>query len=88
MASLHRFEGIPAGPVFLNADITRMVSDLTRDVEQFDSLVHRQRRLLEQGTHDGANAERQLREIRVRVGVIKTKIHAILDEISPPVADS
>jgi hypothetical protein len=88
MASLNRYEGIPARPVLLDSDITRMVSDLTRDVERFDSLVHRQRRLLQQRTHDGAKAERQLREIHARVGDIKTKVHAILEEIAVPVAES
>jgi hypothetical protein len=88
MASLHRFEGIPARPAFLDADITQMVSDLTREVEQFDSLVLSQRRLLTERASDGASAEQQMRELRARVGVIKTKVHAILDEIALPVADS
>jgi hypothetical protein len=88
MASLNRFEGVPAQPLSLDADLTRMVSDLTRDVEQFDSLVHRQRRLLQKRAHDGAKAERRLREIHVRVGILTTKVHAILDEIALPVANS
>jgi hypothetical protein len=73
--SLNGFEPIRARPpVFLDADLSRMVSDLTRDVKGFDSLVHR--------TSDGAKAERQWREIRARAGIITTKVHAILDEIT------
>jgi|SRR5450759_563865 len=87
--SLNRIEPIRARPpLFLDAELSRMVSELTRDVEQFDSLVHGQRQLLQQRTSDGAKAERQWREIRARVGIITTKVHAILDEIALPVADN
>ena len=87
--SLDRVEPIRARPpLFLDAELTQMVSDLTRDVERFDSLVHSQRRLLQHRTKDGAKAERQWQEIRARVGIITTKVHAILDEIALPVADS
>jgi hypothetical protein len=87
--SLNRFEPIRARPpMFLDAELTRIVSELTRDVEQFDSLVHSQRQLLQQRTSDGAKAERQWREIRARVGIITTKVHAILDEIALPVANN
>jgi hypothetical protein len=65
-----------------------MVSELTRDVERFDSLLHSQRQLLQQQTCDGEKAERQWRKIRVEVGRITTKVHAVLDEIALPVADS
>jgi hypothetical protein len=87
--SLDRVEPIRVRPpLFLEAELTRMVSDLTRDVEQIDSLVDRQRKLLQQRTSNGAKAERQWNEIRARVGIITTKVHAILDEIALPVADS
>jgi hypothetical protein len=90
MASyLSPVEPIRAGtPLFFDAELTRLVSDLTHDVEQFDSLVHSQRRLLQNRTSDGTKAERQWREIRARVGIIETKVHAILDEIARPVAAS
>jgi hypothetical protein len=32
-------------------------------------------------------AERQLREIHARVGILTTKVHSILDELAQPVAD-
>jgi hypothetical protein len=87
--SLDRFEPRRAQPpLLLDAELTRMVSDLTRDVEQFDSLVDSQRRLLQQRTANGPRAERQWREIRARVGVITTKVHAILDEIALPATES
>jgi hypothetical protein len=88
-SSLHRPEPIGSRPpLFLDAELTRMVSDLTRDIERFDSLVDSQRRLLQASTRDGAKAERRLKEIRSRVGVITTKVHAILHEIDLPVADN
>jgi hypothetical protein len=88
-SSLHRLEPIGSRPpLFLDAELTRMVSDLTRDIERFDSLVDSQRRLLQASTRDGAKAERRLKEIRSRVGVITTKVHAILHEIDLPVADN
>jgi hypothetical protein len=87
-SSLNPVEPIRAGTaLFFDAELTRLVSDLTRNVEQFDSLVHSQRRLLQQRTSDGAKAERQSREIRARVGIIETKVHAILGEIALPIAD-
>jgi hypothetical protein len=89
VAHLHdRYERIPARPLFLNAELSRMVSELTRDVEQFDSLLHSQRQLLQQPTSDGEKAERQWRQIRARVGTLTTKVHAVLDEIALPNADS
>jgi hypothetical protein len=88
MASVNRFEGIPDGPAIHYSELSRKVSELTHDVEQFDSLVHSKRRLLQHRTTDGAKAERQFREIRARVDIITTKVHAILDEIALPVADS
>jgi hypothetical protein len=86
--SLDRFEPSRAQPpLLLDAELTRMVSDLTRDVELFDSLVDGQRRLLQQRT-GGPKAERQWREIRSRVGIITARVHAILDEIALPLAES
>jgi hypothetical protein len=88
-SSLRRFEPIQAAPPSVcDGELTRMVSDLTRDVEQFDSLLHSQRQLLEQRAGNGAMAGRQLREIRARVGILTTKVHSILDELALPVADS
>jgi hypothetical protein len=81
------YERIPAGPSFLDAELSRMVSELAGDVERFDSLLHSQRRLLQLAS-DGEQAERQFRKIRVEVGRITTKVHAVLDEIALPVADS
>jgi hypothetical protein len=75
------YERMAARPVLLDAELIRMVSELTRDVEQFDSLLQSQRQLL-QRTSDGEKAERQWRKIRAQVGRIKTKVHAVLDEIS------
>jgi hypothetical protein len=88
-SSLNRLEPIRARPpLFLDAELTRMVSDLTRDIERFDSLVHNQRRLLQAPTSNGAKAQRQWRQIHARAGIITTKVHAILDEITLPVADN
>jgi hypothetical protein len=81
------YERIHAGPSLLDAELRRMVSELAGDVERFDSLLHSQRRLL-QLARDGEQAERQFRKIRVEVGRITTKVHAVLDEIALPVADS
>jgi hypothetical protein len=88
VASLNRFEGIPARPVFHEAELSRMVSELTRDVERFDLLVNNQRRLLQAPTSNGAKAQRQWRQIHARAGIITTKVHAILDEIALPVANN
>ena len=89
MAELgNRYERIPAGPLFLDAELSRMVSELARDVEQFDSLLHRQRELLQQQTSDGEKAERRWRKIRAQAVRITTKVQAVLDEIALPVADS
>lgn len=89
MASSNRLESVPAQSTVLDADLIRKVSDLTRDVERFNSLVDRQRRLLQQqGNCDGAKGERQLREIRGRVRMLTTKLRAILDEIAVPVTES
>jgi hypothetical protein len=88
-SSLSRFEPVSARPpLSLDADLTRMVSELTRDVERFDSLVDSQRQLLQKRTGDGAKAERQWRQIRARAGTITTRVHAILHEIDLPVADN
>ena len=88
-SSLNRVEPIRARPpLFLDAELTRMVSDLTRDIERFDSLVDCQRRLLQAPTGNGAKAQRRWREIRARAGIITTRVHAILDEITLPVANS
>jgi hypothetical protein len=88
-SSLSRFEPVRARPpLSLDADLTRMVSDLTRDVERFDSLLHSQRSLLQAPTSNGAKAERQWREIRARASMITTKVHAILDEFNLPVANN
>jgi len=64
-----------------------MVSDLTRDVEQFDSLLQSQRNLFQQAK-DVQPAERQWRQIRTELGRITTRVHAVLDEIALPIADS
>ena len=88
-SSLHRLEPIRARPpLFVDPELTRMVSDLTRDIERFDSLVDSQRWLLQAPTGDDAKAKRQWREIRARMGIITTKVHALLDEITPPVANN
>ena len=76
------YESIPARPSFLDAELSRMVSELARDVEQFNSLVHSQRRLLQQGTGDEESAQRQWSEIRARACRITIKAHAVLDEIA------
>jgi hypothetical protein len=86
--SLNRLESIPARPWLIDAELSRMMSELTRDVEKFDSLIESRRRLLQMPARDGEEAERQWRMIRARVGRITTKVHAILDEIALPVADS
>lgn len=65
-----------------------MVSELARDVEQFDSLLHRQRELLQQQISDGEKAERRWRKIRAQAVRITTEVQAILNEIALPVADS
>ena len=83
-SSLSRIETIHDRPPLLSdAELTRMVSDLTRDIERFDSLVDSQRRLIQARIADGAKAERRWREIRARVGTITMKAQAILDEITP-----
>jgi hypothetical protein len=88
-SSLHRLEPTSSRQaLFLDAELTQMVSDLTHDIERFDSLVNGQRRLLQASTRDGAKAERRMKEIRSRVGVITTKVHAILEEITLPVVNN
>ena len=88
-SSLSRFEPASARPsLFAGGDLTEMVSELTRDVEQLDSLVDRQRQLLQKRTGDGAKAERQWRQIRARAGTLTTKVHAILHEFTPPVPNN
>jgi hypothetical protein len=88
-SSLSRFEPVSARPpLFADGELTEMVSELTRDVEQLDSLVDSRRQLLQKRTGDGAKAERQWRQIRARAGTITTRVHAILHEIDLPVADN
>ena len=89
MAELHsRYERVPARPLFLDAQITRMVSELTRDVERFDSLINSERCLLQQGTQDGQKAERQWRRIHTEIGKITSKIYCVIDEIALPGTES
>lgn len=88
VASLNRFEGIPARPVFHEAELSRMVSELTRDIERFDLLVNSQRQQLQELASDGEKVKRQWRKIRAQVDTITTKVQAILDEIAVPVADN
>jgi hypothetical protein len=76
------YESIPDRPSFLDADLSRMVSELAHDVEQFHLLVHSQRRLLQLGTGDEKNAQRQWSEIRARACRITSKAHAVLEEIA------
>ncbi len=73
--------------LLLDDELSGMVSELTRDVERFDSLLDSQRQLL-QRTSDGKKAEREWRRIRSEVGRITTKVHAVLDEIALPFTDS
>lgn len=70
-----------------NAELTRVVSELTRDVERFDSILNIQRQLLQHGPQNEEKAERQWKKIGASVGKITTKTREILDEIGQPVAD-
>ena len=89
MADLHiGCERVPARQLFLDAQLTRMVSELTRDVERFDSLIDSQRCLLQQATPDGQTAERQWRRIHSEIGRITSKIYCVINEIALPSGES
>jgi len=80
MATFGRFVGLATQPLFLENDLTWVVLDVIREVEEFDALVRSRRRLLQQRTTDLATAERRLREIRVRLATLVTKVHTLTDE--------
>ena len=75
-------------PSFLDAELRRMVSELARDVEHFDSLLQRQRELLQQQASDGEKAERRWRKIRAQAVRINAQVHAVLSEMGSPIVHS
>ena len=87
MADL-RYERVPAPQLFLDAQLARMVSELTRDVERFDSFIATNRCLLQQTIPDGRTANRQWRRIHSEIGRITSKIYCVIDEIALPGRES
>jgi len=82
-----RTERFPAQAVLLNADLSRAVVDLARDLEQFDSSLQSQRRLLQRaGGHEPA--VRRRKEIRAEVARITTKVRSVLNGIALTDGDS
>jgi hypothetical protein len=67
-----------------DAELTREVAELTRDVERFDSILDIQRCLLEQRTPNEENARRHWNQIRAGLGLITSRTREILDEIAQP----
>jgi hypothetical protein len=84
----HLYEHTPARPLLLDPELARMVSDLTREVEQFDSLLNSHRQLLLRRTIDAQGTGFQWGRIRAEVGRITTKVYAVFDEIALPITDS
>jgi len=67
-----------------DAELTRVVAELTRDVERLDSILDIQRYLLEQRTPNEENARRHWKQIRAGLVRITTRTREILDEIAQP----
>jgi hypothetical protein len=67
-----------------DAELTRVVAELTRDVERLDSILDIQRYLLEQRTPNEENAKRHWKQIRAGLVRITTRTREILDEIAQP----
>ena len=67
-----------------DAELTRAVAELTRDVERLDSILDIQRYLLEQRTSSEENAKRHWKQIRAGLVRITSRTQKILDDIVLP----
>jgi hypothetical protein len=67
-----------------DAELTRAVAELTRDVERLDSILEIQRYLLGQRTSSEENAKRHWKQIRSGLVGITSMTQKILDEIVLP----
>jgi hypothetical protein len=67
-----------------DAELTRAVAELTRDVERLDSILDIQRYLLEQRTTSEENAKRHWKQIRSGLVGIISRTEEILDDIVLP----
>jgi hypothetical protein len=67
-----------------DAELTRAVAELTRDVERLDSILDIQRYLLEQRTTSEENARRHWKQIRAGLVGIMSRTQEILDDIVLP----
>jgi hypothetical protein len=67
-----------------DAELTRAVAELTRDVERLDSILDIQRYLLEQRTTSEENARRHWKQIRAGLVRSISRTQEILDDIVLP----
>jgi hypothetical protein len=67
-----------------DTELTRVVAELARDVERFDSTLDIQRYLLEHRKHNDENAKRHWKQIRAGLGRITSRTREILDDIAQP----
>jgi hypothetical protein len=67
-----------------DTELTRVVAELTRDVERLDSILDIQRFLLEQPAPSEENAKRHWKQIRAGLSRITTRTRVILDQIAQP----